>query len=398
MRDLVQETPTRSRASPAVRSLAIGAIGFLTLVDLFAAQAILPQLTAQFRVGPAQIGLAVNATTLGMAVAGPLAAVAVRGVSRREGIWISLALLAVPTALLAYAPTLATFALLRVLQGVFMASAFTLTLAHFAERCSRHQMPQALAAYVTGSVMANLLGRVMASNLADAFGPPTAFLALSSLNVAGALLSYLTLTHVAPLPLRPDSKELLSAFALHIRNPALARAYALGFLVLFAFVGLFSYVGFALVGPDVGLSMRSVGLVFLCFLPSLATTPIAGPLGVRFGLSLTATIALSCAAVGALLSLFANVWAVFLGLALFSSGTFIAQAVATSFVGRVAKVERATASGLYLSAYYSGGLAAAVVIGLLFEKFGWTVAVSGVVLSLVLASLLAARLTDKAAE
>jgi YNFM family putative membrane transporter len=380
-----------------VRSVAIGAIGFLTLVDLFAAQAILPQLVAHYRVGLAQAGLAVNATTLGMAVAGPLAAVAVRGVSRREGIWISLAVLAVPTALLAYAPTLASFALLRVLQGIFMASAFTLTLAHFAERCSRHQMPRALAAYVTGSVMANLLGRVMASSLADELGPSAAFFALASLNVAGALLSYLTLTRVAPLPLRPDPSDLRRAFALHLRNPALARAYGLGFLVLFAFVGLFSYVGFALVGPDVGLSMQSVGFVFLCFLPSLATTPLAGPLGVRLGLSLTATLALLCAVAGALLSLVANAWVIFLGLALFSSGTFIAQAVATSYVGRVAQFERAAASGLYLSAYYSGGLAAAGVIGLLYEKFGWSTAVLGIVHSLGAACLLAACLTDEAA-
>jgi len=400
MRDLVRRTTSHSpsQASPSVRSLVIGSIGFLTLVDLFAAQAILPQLVAHFRVGPTQIGLAVNASTLGMAVAGPLAAVFVRGVSRREGIWISLALLAAPTALLAYAPTLAFFALLRVLQGVLMASAFTLTLAHLAERCSRHEMSHALAAYVTGSVMANLLGRVLASNVAEQFGPPAAFIVLASLNLVGALLSYLTLTYVAPLPPRLESKDLLRAFALHIRNPALARAYALGFLILFAFVGVFSYVGFALVGPDVGLSMGSVGLVFLCFLPSVATTPIAGPLGVRLGVSLTTTIALLCSVAGALLLLVTNIWAIFLGLALFASGTFIAQAAATSFVGRVAKFERATASGLYLSAYYSGGLVAAAVIGLLYETFGWNLAVSGVVLSLTIALALAARLGDEAAD
>jgi YNFM family putative membrane transporter len=398
MRDLVGDAASQShpQVSPAIRSAVIAAIGFLTLVDLFAAQAILPQLMAEYGVGAAQIGLAVNASTLGMAVAGPIAAVVVRGVSRREGIWISLALLSLPTALLAYAPTLVVFTLLRILQGALMASAFTLTLAHFAERCSRHQMPRALAAYVTGSVLANLLGRSIASVAAEQFGSHSAFLVLASLNLSGAVLARLTLTHVAPLPLKSDPRDLLRAFALHIRNPALALAYALGFLVLFAFVGLFSYVGFALVAPEVGLSTKSLGFVFLCFLPSLLTTPLAGPLGLRWGLSPTAMIALACSALGALLSLAANVFAIFLGLALFSSGTFIAQAVVTSFVGRVAKLERAAASGLYLSAYYSGGLVAAAVIGLLYERFGWSFAVSGIVASLVLAVVLAARLGEKA--
>ncbi|MEF3365003.1 MFS transporter [Methylocystis sp. 9N] len=379
-----------------MRSFAIGSIGFLTLVDLFAAQAILPQLMELYRVGPAKIGLAINASTLGMAVAGPIAAVAVRGLSRRSGIWISLALLAAPTALLAIAPTLLSFTLLRVLQGVFMASAFTLTLTHFAERCSKHDMPRALAAYVTGSVLANLLGRLIASNVAQEFGASAAFLTLAALNLSGALLAFVTLTHVAPLPLRVEAFELLGVFARHLRNPALRRAYAVGFLILFGFVGLFSYVGFALVAPAGGLSMRVAGLAFLCFAPSLATTPMAGRLSARLGTATAAAFALLCAVIGAFLSIVANVSIILLGMALFSSGAFIAQAVVTSFVGRVAKIERAAASGLYLSAYYSGGLAGAAAIGALYEKFGWSGAASGVAIVLALASLLAAGLVEDA--
>lgn len=279
-----------------------------------------------------------------------------------------------------------------------MACAFTLTLAHFAERCSKHDMPRALAAYVTGSVLANLLGRLIASNVAVEFGAPAAFLALAALNLSGALLAYVTLTHVAPLPLRAQARELLGAFAQHFRNPALRRAYAVGFLILFGFVGLFSYVGFAVVAPAGGLSMRAASLAFLCFAPSLATTPMAGPLSARLGVATAAAIALICAVIGAFLSIVANVPVIFLGLALFSSGAFVAQAVVTSFVGRTAKTERAAASGLYLSAYYSGGLVGAAAIGALYEKFGWSGAASGVAISLALASLLAVGLVEDAAE
>lgn len=396
MFDIVAEpsSPTEPLASPGVRSFAIGAIGFLTLVDLFAAQAILPQLMSNFHVSATQIGLAVNASTLGMAVAGPLTALFVRGISRRSGIWISLAALSAPTASLAFASDLPTFALLRILQGVFMASAFTLTLAHFSERCSRHDMPRALAAYVTGSVMANLLGRLIASNVAGQFGAPATFLTFAALNLVGALLSWLTLTHVAPMALRPESDRLLRAFLAHIRNPALLRAYAIGFLILFAFVGLFSYVGFVLVAPAVGLSMRAASFVFLCFLPSLVTTPMAGGFIARYGTAKTAALTLTGSAAGALLTPVAEVSMIFLGLALFSSGTFVAQAAVTSFVGKAAKIERVAASGLYLSAYYSGGLAGAAFVGLLFENFGWNAAAAGVALALILAAALALGLRE----
>ena len=59
-----------------------------------------------------------------------------RRIDRRLGILVSLALLAIPTALLAVAPGLGTFTLLRIVQGVFMASAFTLTLAYLGEEYS----------------------------------------------------------------------------------------------------------------------------------------------------------------------------------------------------------------------------------------------------------------------
>src|SRR5687767_12576080 len=90
------------RGAPAlVRSLVIGLIAFLTLVDLFAAQAILPALTAGYGVTPAAMGLAVNASTLGMAAAALVVALVSGRLARRLGILVSLALLSVPTALLA---------------------------------------------------------------------------------------------------------------------------------------------------------------------------------------------------------------------------------------------------------------------------------------------------------
>lgn len=53
-----------------LRLLVIGAISLRTLVELFAAKAVPPSLAAAHNVLPSAIGTAVNACTLGMAVAG----------------------------------------------------------------------------------------------------------------------------------------------------------------------------------------------------------------------------------------------------------------------------------------------------------------------------------------
>ena len=64
-------TTTMEAHSPglAFRSLVIGLTAFLTVVDLFATQAILPSLTRHYGVTPAAMGFAVNASTFGMAAA-----------------------------------------------------------------------------------------------------------------------------------------------------------------------------------------------------------------------------------------------------------------------------------------------------------------------------------------
>ena len=87
----------RSSFGALARSLLIGHIAFLTLVDLFATQAILPLLTRAYGVTPAAMGLAVNASTLGMAVASLAVAFFSQRIDRRRGIITSLALLAIPT-------------------------------------------------------------------------------------------------------------------------------------------------------------------------------------------------------------------------------------------------------------------------------------------------------------
>src|ERR1041384_7595023 len=86
------------------RTLLIGLIAFLTVVDLFGTQAILPALARSYGVTPAAMGFAVNATTMGMAAACLGVAYLSHRIDRRRGILISLTLLAIPTALLAVAP------------------------------------------------------------------------------------------------------------------------------------------------------------------------------------------------------------------------------------------------------------------------------------------------------
>ena len=385
-------TPAMPTLSPG-RALLIGVIGFLTLVDLFATQAILPSLAAVYGVQPSEIGVAANATTLGMAIAGLLVGGFSSNVERKRAISLSLLLLSVPTAMLAFAHNLTAFALLRVAQGLFMAGAFTLTLTHLAERCER-RTATALAAYVTGVVASNLIGRLTAAFVAELVGAESSFLFFAALNVAGAALAAVALHR--NVPERAGGKiRFWSAWSRHLADPALRSSFAIGFLILFGFIGVFTYVGFVLMSPPFALSMGALGLVFLVFAPSMVTTPLAGRVTERLGPGVTLPISLALALAGLALLLGPSLPLVVAGMTLVGIGTFFAQAVATGHVGRIAEGDKAAASGLYLSSYYCGGLAGAAVVGQLFDRLGWSAAVAGVFVALGLAAVLGLKLRQQ---
>ena len=182
--------------SPGVglRSLVIGLTAFLTVVDLFATQAILPSLTRHYGVTPAAMGFAVNAITMGMAIASLVVGLFSPHIDRRLGILTSLVVLAIPTTLLASAPDLTTFTLLRVAQGLCMASAFALTLAYLGEQCSAMDAGGAFAAYITGNVASNLVGRLISAAVADTLGLASNFYFFALLNLVGAVMVYFTIT------------------------------------------------------------------------------------------------------------------------------------------------------------------------------------------------------------
>ena len=381
---------SRSSGVPAASLILIGLTAFLTVVDLFATQAILPAIAQKYQVAASAAGTAVNAATLGMAVAGLLVAAFSHRINRRKGIVASLFVLAIPTALLAHAPDLATFSVLRILQGLLMASAFTLTLAHLGERCTAAASAGAFSAYVTGNVASNLIGRLISANAVEQFGLGWTFYLFAALNVAGGVLVLLTIKS-APKMAGHDTMSVspLATLGTHLSNPALRTAFVIGFLILFAFIGTFTYVNFVLVRPPLGLGMMSIGLVYLVFAPSIATTLMAGWFVQRIGASCSLCLGLAVAFAGMPPLLANNLAGVLIGMVMVGVGTFFAQAVATSLVSRAATADRGAASGLYLASYFLGGLAGSFVLGQVFDRLGWPAAVTGIGVSLAVAAALA---------
>jgi predicted MFS family arabinose efflux permease len=178
-----------------------------------------------------------------------------------------------------------------------------------------------------------------------------------------------------------------------MRNPRLRAGFGIGFAILFAFIGTFTYVNFVLVDAPLSLGRMQLGFVYLVFLPSIITTPLAGRFAAHFGTVGTVRGSLLLAGAGLPLMLLPSIPSVIAGLALVGVGTFFAQATATGFVSRTT----ASASGIYLAFYFLGGLIGSAVLGQIFDRFGWAACVAGIAISLSAAAVLAGYLRTSSA-
>jgi predicted MFS family arabinose efflux permease len=171
----------------------------------------------------------------------------------------------------------------------------------------------------------------------------------------------------------------------NLRSATLRRCFALGFCILFAFIGTFTYVNFALIGPPYLLSPMLLGSVYLVFVPAMVTTPLAGRVVGRFGPAVTLLGGLVVALVGLPLLLLPTLPALLAGLILVAAGTFMAQAVATGIVARSAVGDSGSATGIYLASYFTGGLVGSAALGAVFTAYGWQGCVAGIGLALLVA-------------
>ena len=274
-----------------------------------------------------------------------------------------------------------------------MATAFTLTLAYLGENSSAKDTAGAFAAYITGNVASNLVGRFIAAGVADHFGLAINFYVFALLNLTGAALVYFTIKRTKPMASGATmALSPLATLLTHLRNPALLAAFAIGFCILFAFIGTFTYVNFVLVREPLSVGMMTLGIIYLVFLPSIFTTPLAGNAVARFGVRTTMWTGLLVAAIGLPLLLVPDLTAVLVGMVFVAVGTFFAQATATGFVSRAAATDRGSASGIYLASYFLGGLVGTAVLGQLFDRIGWSACVAGIGVSLAAAAVLTLRL------
>ena len=371
---------------PYSRVAAVFLCGSFAFLDLYCTQPLLPFLARVFHASEASVGLTVSAPTLGVAICAALLAIFAERVNRKRTIVTSMVALAVVTALTATASNLYALAAWRFLQGLLTPGVFILTIAYITEEWPAKLVPRVMSVYVAGTVFGGFAGRVTGGLLAEQWGWRLMFLLLGAAGLAGAMVTNRVLTPGTPRRDLPRPTSRLAPIFKNLHNPRLLSTFGIGFCMLFTLVALFSYITFYLAAAPFHLSTAALSWLFAVYLVGLVSTLAAGTVLARVGLQHAMMAAVGLCLLGVISTLIPSLIVVGIGLSLASSGVFIAQTCANSFLRDAAAADnRVSAAGMYICSYYIGGTVGGVLPGLAWKHAGWPGCVALICILLLIA-------------
>ena len=362
-------------------------IGFFAFLQVYSVQAILPVLMQDLNATEIQVGIAVGATVMGIALMSPFMGIVSDTFGRKILIVGSLLLLSLPTLMIGMSHSVDGLSIWRFLQGVFVPGITVVLIAYIGEEYSQH-LAQMMSLYVAGTVLGGFSGRFFAGHLHEILGWRLGYALMALMTALGALWTAKTLPSSKNFIKNQHIQQAFSLLFSHTKNPHVISACLLGGCVLFSLVGCFTFINLHLAHTPYQLDPSQLANLFSVYLIGMIITPLSAKIIGRFGMTKTIIFAIICSMAGLLLTLSLPLWIVIVGLTIMSSGVFITQSATISYIASHVKHGRSLASGLYYMCYYGGGSLGAWLCALAYQSGQWTATVTMIVGIQVLALII----------
>jgi YNFM family putative membrane transporter len=352
---------------------ALFALFFATVAvfsDLYVTQPILPLLSREFGVPAPTAALTLSVVVLMIALVsnawGPLA----DAFGRKPVMVWSCALLAIPTFLCAFAPTLPLLVVLRGAQGLLLPGVTAVAVAYLGDQFSGPRLGPVVGGWVAASVLGGLTGRVGSGWIASHSSWRTPFAVFGVVTLAAALGMALFLppsVRKGRVSVGRAYREMLG----HLRDRRLVGGFLIGGSVFFGFIGIFTYLPYYLAAAPFGLSTGSISAIYLVYGAGVLTSILVGNLSGRFGRRALMATGFLIAAAAVVLSLVPVLAVVIFSLVVLCVGMFFVQGTAPAFVNATAREAKGGAGALYTTFYYVGATLGSVLPGYAWQAFGW---------------------------
>jgi YNFM family putative membrane transporter len=369
------DTGPITRGTPVYRraSVALFLAGFSSFSLLYCVQPLLPAFATSFSISPAAASLALSLATGALALSILAAGAFSQALGRRGLMFASMLLAAVLNMAVAASPSWNMLLLARLAEGIVLGGVPAVAMAWLAEEIDPRDLGKAMGLYVAGTAFGAMVGRVGMGTLTELTSWRGAMSIMGVVGIAAAIGFFLLLppsrNFVAQRGFRP--RYHLATWGGHLRNSRLARLFAVGFTLTSVFVTMFNYTGFRLTAAPYGLSQTALAMIFFAFAFGIFASSVAGGLADRFGRRIPLAVGIAIMVVGVGVTLFEPLPVIISGIVLVTIGMFIAHAVVSGWIGRLAGPAKGHAASLYLLFYYMGSAVTGSVGGWFWSHGGW---------------------------
>jgi predicted MFS family arabinose efflux permease len=354
--------------------IGLGAAGVATFAQLYAPQGLLPTLAHDLTVDASQAALSMSVATWAVAVAVlPWSWLADR-IGRLRAMKIAISSAALLGLGVSLSPGIESLLLVRFFEGLALGGVPALAMTYLHDEVDPRHTAAAAAAYISGTTVGGASGRLIAGPLTELVGWRWALAGVAVVCFVAAVI-FLRLMPPARA-FTPQRDTDWAVLAGNIRrsmgDPRLLALYAQPLLVMGGLVAVYNYLGFRLEGPSFGLPVIAASLIFAAYGAGTVSSRLVGRWVPQFGRLRVLVAGSTTMITGTALTLSSRLEPVIAGLLLLTAGAFVVHAVASAWVGHVARIGRAQATALYNVALYTGSAVVGWLTGFTWIWWGWS--------------------------
>jgi YNFM family putative membrane transporter len=346
--------------------------GFASFSSLYSVQPMMPIFAKFFQVTPTHSSFPLSFSTVALAIGLLFTGFISDRFGRKPIMVCALFLVSILLLISASFPIWEIFLSTRILIGLAVSGVAAVAMTYIGEEIAQKDIGFAMGLYISGTAIGGMGGRLIAGVLVDFISWQSATYIIGFLNFIIACLFYLLLPksqHFKPFPFR--FSRFKAAFEQNLKDSKLRILFAQGFILMGCLVTVFNYISYHLLEAPFHLSQTWIGLISIAYLAGIYSSPKAARWGYQYGRAKVLPFLLFSMMVGLFITLIPSLWAILLGLTIFTFSFFAAHSTASSWVSVQAVQYRAVASSLYLFCYYIGSSLLGSSGGLVWEHFGW---------------------------
>lgn len=354
-------------------NLALFAAGFITFANLYMTQPLLPEFSKAFHITPAVASLSLSVSTFVLSISLIIVSSLSESWGRKRLMTISIFAASLLTIAVAFSPNYEILLLLRIIQGFVFAGVPAIAMAYLGEEMEPTSLGIAMGLYISGNTVGGLAGRVIIGSMSDLFSWQIGMIIMGLLSIIISAYFVWALPpskNFSPRPLQ--FKSLTKSLFNHLKDPGLLCLFGISFTLMGGFVTLYNYISYLLLDPPYNLSATVVGWIFVIYLVGTFSSAWFGSLSDQLGRQKVLFTGIIIMFTGALLTLPTHLFVKIIGMIVFTFGFFGSHSIASGWVSRRAKKDKAQASSLYLFGYYFGSSVGGTTGGIFWLYWGWS--------------------------